>query len=644
MFQGPMLAGLTISALFVSVHFDTARAEGISPELIVALRRASDPQISPDGRYVTFGVDETPDPAGGEISTLWMGRVDSPGTTQKMPGTTNGDYHVRWAPPRHSNGFAFLSERDGSTQVYTAALDNTTARRITSSPTGISTYAWSPDGGQIAYIAGDTTTPQKRFPSSEAIEVTPPNPNRIWITDLGTGRTRQLTHQGDVRELAWSPNGAELAVILSDSTGDDSNLVLVIVDVRTGMIARHLAANVGSVTPRVLRWSSNGALISYYQNAPSQQAFWLAAVPSAGGKPIPVLKDFPGTVMQALWLDQPDELVLLMLKGVAAYLMRINARSGAELSTMRVTTSQASWGLSTNGSRVAYLAESATSPPDVWVSTSDMQRPVQLTTLNPAASALPLGELRTVAWKNSVDGLALEGVVILPHGYVASRRYPMVVHMHPGDLPWWPGFIASWWAWGQMLASHGYVVFMPNYRGVNGYGWRLRETLADWGGLALQDMLDGVDKLVRDGIADPDRLGIGGWSNGGFMTEWAITHDGRFKAAVAESAHANFYSLYGTTTGYIRFGESPYKNREPYDAHSPITHVRNLKTPILLLHGQNDSAVPVAQAQEFHHAATEQGIEAELVIYPGAGHGISKGTHRVDIQARVLEWFDRHLK
>ena len=103
-------------------------------------------------------------------------------------------------------------------------------------------------------------------------------------------------------------------------------------------------------------------------------------------------------------------------------------------------------------------------------------------------------------------------------------------------------------------------------------------------------------------------------------------------------------SLYGTTTGYIRFGESPYKNREPYDAHSPITHVRNLKTPILLLHGQNDRAVPVAQAQEFHHAATEQGVEAELVIYPGAAHGISKGTHRVDIQARVLDWFDRHLK
>jgi dipeptidyl aminopeptidase/acylaminoacyl peptidase len=157
-------------------------------------------------------------------------------------------------------------------------------------------------------------------------------------------------------------------------------------------------------------------------------------------------------------------------------------------------------------------------------------------------------------------------------------------------------------------------------------------------------MLDGVDKLVRDGIADPDRLGIGGWSNGGFMTEWAITHDGRFKAAVAESAHANLYSLYGTTTGYIRFGESPYRNREPYDAHSPITHVRNLKTPILLLHGENDRAVPVTQAQEFHHAATEQGVEAELVIYPGAGHGISKGTHRVDIQARVLDWFDRHLK
>jgi dipeptidyl aminopeptidase/acylaminoacyl peptidase len=626
----------------IAIGFGTANTQGISPEQIVALRKASDPQISPDGRYVTFGIDQTPDPAAGEVSTLWLALVDSPGIPRKAPGTTQGDHDIRWAP--RSSVFAFVSERGKSAQLYIAGMNDTIARPISSSPNGVSSYGWSPDGKQIAYIAPDTATVRKRFPKTEAVEVTRPNPNRIWITGVGTATTRQLTQKGDVRELAWAPNGSELAVILSDSTGDDDHLVLSIVDVRTGVIKRNLADNVSSVTPRVLRWSSNGALVSYFQNAPSQHAFWLAVAPSAGGNPIPVLKDFPGTVMQAMWLDQPDELMLVMLKGVEAYLMRVNARSGTELSTLRVNTSQASWGLSTNGSLVAYLAETSTSPPDVWVIASELRSPVQLTTLNPATRSLPLGEVRTISWKNSVDQLALDGVVILPHDYTAGRRYPMVVQMHPGDLPWWAGFIGSWSAWGQLLASHGYVVFLPNYRGGNAYGWKRRETLADWGGLALQDMLDGVDKLVRDGIADPDRLGIGGWSNGGFMTEWAITHDSRFKAAVAEAAHANFYSLYGTTTGYIKFGNTPYMNREPYDAHSPITYVRNLKTPVLLLHGQDDRAVPVTQSQEFYHAATERGVEAELVIYPGAGHGISKATQRVDIQARVLDWFDRHLK
>jgi dipeptidyl aminopeptidase/acylaminoacyl peptidase len=222
--------------------------------------------------------------------------------------------------------------------------------------------------------------------------------------------------------------------------------------------------------------------------------------------------------------------------------------------------------------------------------------------------------------------------------------------MHPGDLPWWPGFIGSWWAWGQLLASHGYVVLMPNYRGVNGYGWKLRETLADWGGLALQDMLGGVDKLVSDGVSDPDRLGIGGWSNGGFMTEWAITHTTRFKAAVAEAAHSDLYSIYGTSRGDMAavlrnsFGTTPSANRAMYDAHSPMSFVSRVRTPTLLLHGQNDSGVPVTQAYEFLRGLRDQGVETELVIFPREGHGIGQPIHRVEVQTRVLDWFDRYLK
>jgi dipeptidyl aminopeptidase/acylaminoacyl peptidase len=200
-----------------------------------------------------------------------------------------------------------------------------------------------------------------------------------------------------------------------------------------------------------------------------------------------------------------------------------------------------------------------------------------------------------------------------------------------------------------LLASHGYVVFIPNYRGVNGYGWRTRETLDDWGGMALQDMLDGVDKLVADGVADPDRLGIGGWSNGGFMTEWTITHTNRFKAAIAEAAHADWATLYGSASvGWLAlkdlYGASPYTNRAPYDAHSPVVLVKNVTTPTLLLHGQNDGSVPVGQAWEFYRGLRDNGVETQLLIFPNEGHGIGSSAHRTELQTRVLDRFDRHLK
>src|SRR4029077_20836686 len=134
-----------------------------------------------------------------------------------------------------------------------------------------------------------------------------------------------------------------------------------------------------------------------------------------------------------------------------------------------------------------------------------------------------------VEWRNTKDGLPLYGVLITPVDFQSGHSYPMIVEAHVGDCPWWPGWLAEWWDWGQMLASKGYVVFLPNTRGVTGQGWKLNQTISAWGGSAFDDIMDGVDSLIEQKIADPNRLGIGGWSNGGFMTTWAITHTKRFK-------------------------------------------------------------------------------------------------------------------
>jgi len=182
---------------------------------------------------------------------------------------------------------------------------------------------------------------------------------------------------------------------------------------------------------------------------------------------------------------------------------------------------------------------------------------------------------------------------------------------------------------------------------VTGEGARMHAFIGDWGS-AFQELEDGVDALIARGIADPDRLGIGGWSNGGFMTAFSITHTKRYKAAVAEAAHTDFFSLYGTS--YLRggmrqtLGGAPYTNRAAYDRRSPIASIANCRTPTLIVHGANDSGVPIGQAYELHTALKEMNVETQMVVYPREGHTIREYGHRLDLQRRVLAWFDAHLK
>jgi len=346
----------------------------------------------------------------------------------------------------------------------------------------------------------------------------------------------------------------------------------------------------------------------------------------------------------------PDSkhLMAQSVEGTHQALLTVDVANGDTRKLTDIVHSQWNVGFSTNGNTTAYFSQSVGSPSDIWILKTDAP-PRKITDFNPQTAAWKLGKLREVEWKNSKDGLLRRGVVITPPDYQQGRLYPTIVNTHPGDTAWWMGWHGSkWWDWGQLLASNGYVVFLPNTRGVTGEGPRMHQTIADWGGMAFQDLMDGVDYLVQQKIADPNRLGIGGWSNGGFMTEYAITHTTRFKAAVAQAGHSDFFSLYGasylSSSLRISFGDSPHVNRKGYDERSPIISIRNCRTPTLLLHGELDSGVPVGQAYEFYNALKDVGVETELVIYPRERHNIQERGHQLDVQRRMLAWFDKHLK
>jgi dipeptidyl aminopeptidase/acylaminoacyl peptidase len=638
-----MRINLLLAATAVLFCFFNIPAQTITPEDILSIREPGDIQLSPDGKQVAFVITE---PAASNtqprVSNIWAMPVDGSESPRPLiPGLANAG-SPRWSPDGKT--LAFLNN-----QIYLLRAGEANAVPLTFVPGGVEDFEWSPDSKMIAFVARDQ--PAQKTAGYDAIEVDRQlEYSRLWISSVSDRKAVQVTKQDfEIYELAWSPKGDELALVVAPTpkTEDSLNLSLVVVNRSTGEVARTLNKFVNLTG--ALRWSPDGRLISFYEGPPTKEyASWVSVVPAGGGPSRPLLKDYAGSVLRLAWMPDSKHLMAQSVEGTHQALLSVDVATGDIRKLTDIVHSQWSAGFSTNGNTTAYFLQSAGSPSDIWILKTDAP-PRKITNLNPQTAGWKLGTLREVAWKNSKDGLLRRGIVITPPGYQQGRPYPTIVNTHPGDTAWWMGWHGSkWWDWGQLLASNGYVVFLPNTRGVTGEGGRMHQTIADWGGMAFQDLIDGVDYLVEQRIADPNRLGIGGWSNGGFMTQYAITHTKRFKAAVAQAGHSDFFSLYGTSylssSLRISFGDSPHVNRKGYDERSPIMSIRNCRTPTLLLHGELDSGVPVGQAYEFYNGLKDLGVETELVIYPRERHNIQERGHQLDIQHRMLAWFDKHLK
>lgn len=635
----------------------------LTPEDVLSIRDIRELQLSPDGKKVLFVVREPADPnlpRNPRAANIWIVPTDGSEPPHPLIPNFKNATTPRWSPD--GRWLAFLSDHgdsgsndpEATIQVYLLRSDGGKAERLTSVPGGVETYAFSPNGKMIAFLARDQPTvkvQERESAGDDAIELDRNfKYSRLWVTNLSDRKSVQVTNQDfEINEFAWSPRGDELAIVVARTQKPEDSLLLslVVVNRSTGEVARTLSTNVSPISG-LLRWSPDGRLITFLQ-APPTKAFasWLAVAPAGGGSARPILKNYSGTMLAAEWTPDSQHLLGQSIEGTREALLAIDGATGAVRKLADVNQTIWEFSFSTNGQTIVYNAQTLESPSDIWVLTKGGQ-PRKVTDFNPQTKSWRVGKVREVEWKNSKDGLIRRGVLITPPGYQAGRLYPTVVNAHPGDTAWWVGFHAKWWAWGQLLASNGYVVFLPNTRGVTGEGGQLHATIADWGEMAFQDLMDGVDYLVEQRIADPNRLGIGGWSNGGFMTEYAITRTTRFKAAVAQAGHSDFFSLYGTS--YIRASlrvstpDSPYYNRKWYDDHSPITLIRNCRTPTLVIHGIADEGVPVGQGYEFYTGLKDVGVETEIVVYPRERHSLQEYGHQLDVQKRVMAWFDKHLK
>jgi dipeptidyl aminopeptidase/acylaminoacyl peptidase len=336
------------------------------------------------------------------------------------------------------------------------------------------------------------------------------------------------------------------------------------------------------------------------------------------------------------------------VEGTRTFFAHANAASGEIRKFGEVMADGYSFTLSDDGKTLAYLGQTPAHPDEIWIYSRD-GGPKCLANSNPQVTGWNLGKVQEISWNSSRDGQKIYGVLVLPPGYMPGTPHKTIVHAHGGPFEaWQSGWLGTWYEWAQLLASHGYVVLAPNPRGSEGQGIAFQEAnFEDWGGGDFQDVMDGVDLLVKQNIADPARLGIGGWSYGGFITSWTITHTDRFKAAVVGAAVTDLYGMSTTTDIAPSFLTEFFGNfvgdRKLYDQHSPMRYIEHCHTPALVLHGDADLRVPAFQGEEFYQGLRMLGQEAELVRYPREPHIFREQGHQIDSLQRIVDWFDSHL-
>jgi len=661
------LAVMMCAVLLAPAGSHGAKKDPFTTADLFRVRFASSPAISPDGSHVAFVVLEPPDTLAGESrrqADLWLAEVEGDRTRPFAFGPAQEQFPA-WSPD--GRWIYFLCDRGerGVMQVWRIGLGGGEAEPVTRIDGGVSRFSLSPDGRGLAFTAAD--------PLSEAIVKAreagrdwkdsdkPERCDRLRLAVLEglpvTDATAVTPADLHVITFSWSPDGSMIALICADGPGSDevywhSRLELLDVGSRTQTLLSEDAEGPPA-------WSPDGRSIAFTYHLSHPEiplSAPVAGVIGADGSGLRLVGEhLMGTLVQPVWLPGTDRLLAVLLDGVHARLATIPVgKDGPEaIETLDIPyfLGAGVFDVSIDGSRIAFLKGSPQSPPEIWVWSSGMFKgSKRLSVLNPWIEERQLPQAKVVRWK-SRDGTEIEGVVWLPEGFRADGSFPAVVCVHGGPMwAWWYGWHGTWHEWAIPLAGRGYVVLLPNPRGSLGYGAGFaRANFDDWGGGDYEDIIAGADYLVSEKYADPKRLGIGGWSYGGYMTSWTVTRTNRFSAAVAGAAVTNLFSFHGTTditpTFLERyFRQVAYLRPDAYRAHSPVEAVQRASTPTLVLHGEADARVPVGQGYEFYHGLEQTGTPCEIVVYPREGHGFAEIRHQTDIVERILAWYDARLK
>ena len=664
-----LAASLSLLALPLS-----AAPRPVSVDDLMRLRSISDVRLSPDGRQVAYVTSQPSYEKDEHEAALYVVPVAGGEPVRLTYATRIFNQprpfpHLRWSPD--GSRLSFLAFAGDLPQVFVLDVRGGEPRALTSSKQAVSDYEWSPDGRRLAYIALEAPPAdeeRRRKEKSFVIEVDRQDrPPRIWVQDVAGGAANAVSPTAHfVAGLDWSPDGGTIAYAASLRPGFTSQF-------HTRVYALPAAGG----EPRVVvdrdgmntspRYSPDGRWIAFISTGgrPEMISIWgLHVAPAEGGDPTRVRALTPDAwVGEFAWAPDSRSIVAVPNEGTSQRgarmfeqpLLRLwldGARREELVPGPRVNYSPS---FSRDGRLLAFRSVEARDMGDVFVMDLPAGAPRRLTQVNPELKDLALGELKAVHWA-SFDGMEVWGLLLTPPDYVPGRRIPLLVYAHGGPIGGFtygvfPQFMHSV---GQVdpyptqaMASAGMAVLFPMPRGGSGYGLEgFRMIKNAWGEGDYKDIMAGVDHLVKEGVADPDRLGVMGASYGGYMTDWIVTQTDRFKAAstmCSVSDIADLYYLSDAGDFTKEYFDLPWAAADAYIQHSPITHVSKVKTPLLIQHGENDRRVPIMQATKFYKALKEQGKTVEMEIYPRGGHILFQPNLEREIMRRNLEWFRRWL-
>lgn len=662
----------------LAAQAESPARRSIAIEDIYRMHDVNDVQTSPDGKWIAYTVTSASRETDDFVSSIWMVNWEGTQNVRLTRGKDSAS-SPRWSPDGRYLAFLSAAGDDEKTQVWLLDRRGGEPFALTDVKDELSDYRWSPDSRRMVLVmtpgaeataeapSDDLSTPWfKEAPpividrpdfKSDTVGYLDANAyTRLYLLDVPSGKIEPLAH-GDATDLAsptWSPDGKTIAY--AQNHGDDPEATgmtdILLIDATAGASPRKL---VSTYTPDGARlsWSPDGKQLAYLTGAPPKFYAYrqdrLAVIPVDGGEPRPLAESLDRNVIAPKFTADGKAITFMFEDDRRAYVVEVSLSGGK---VRKLTQGKyVPIAYSSAGGHTAVIAASDQVAPEVFALEKDRLR--KLSAQNDALLAeLQLGAVEDMDFK-SKDGTPINGLMVKPPDYDAARKYPTIVWIHGGpkmqddhalrfDL--YPLQMER-----QMLAAQGYVVLAINYRGSTGQGVDYQRAIfADWGNKEVDDLLAGVDYAVAKGVADPERLGIGGWSYGGILTDYTIASDTRFKAAMSGAGMGHFAAAYGVDEYAMQYNLElgpPWENTQLWmDISYPFFHADRIKTPTLFIGGESDFNVPILGGEQMYEVLKTLGVPTELVIYPDQFHIFTRPSYVHDRMLRYYAWFNQYLK